>query len=47
MNVASVVPAPASNTFVKVVQRIPVRVALDGAVPSLRPGMSAEVSVER
>jgi membrane fusion protein (multidrug efflux system) len=42
-------PDNATGNFTKVVQRIPVRIALDprpaGAVP-LRPGMSVEVAIE-
>jgi len=42
-------PDNATGNFTKVVQRIPVRIALDprpaGAVP-LRPGMSVEVAID-
>ena len=49
LNMTSVVPVAPSNTFVKVVQRMPVRIALDRVPPAvvLRPGMSVEVSVRR
>ena len=48
MNMTSAAPPPPSNTFVKVVQRIPVRIAIDDASPGiLRPGMSVEVRVDR
>jgi membrane fusion protein, multidrug efflux system len=41
-------PQNASGNWVKVVQRIPVRIALNGAanLPLLRDGMSAEVSID-
>ncbi len=48
MNITSAAPPAPSNTFVKVVQRVPVRIAIDDASPGiLRPGMSVEVQVER
>ncbi len=48
MNMTSAAPPAPSNTFVKVVQRVPVRIAIDDASPGiLRPGMSVEVRVER
>jgi membrane fusion protein (multidrug efflux system) len=42
-------PDNATGNFTKVVQRVPVRIALDrrtGNAPSLRPGMSVEVAID-
>ena len=42
-------PENATGNFTKVVQRVPVRIHLDGAAQDqqpLRPGMSAEVTVD-
>ena len=47
-NTYSLVPAQnATGNFVKVTQRIPVRIAVDNQTPDhpLRPGMSVETSV--
>ena len=46
---AVIKPDNATGNFTKVVQRIPVRIALDGgqeATARLRPGMSAVVSID-
>lgn len=43
---ALIPPDNASGNFIKVVQRVPVRIRLDGGVPvTLRPGLSADVRV--
>ncbi|HTW38854.1 MAG TPA: HlyD family secretion protein [Steroidobacteraceae bacterium] len=39
-------PENATGNWVKVVQRLPVRLALEGAVPTLRTGLSATVKVD-
>ncbi len=39
-------PENATGNWVKVVQRLPVRIALDAPPPTLRSGLSAEVSVD-
>jgi membrane fusion protein, multidrug efflux system len=41
-------PDNATGNFTKIVQRIPVRIVLEGALPSglLRPGMSVESTID-